>query len=158
MALTCCTRMNALRVHSSCQILLLQADIYFSASPPKSSNVSAQAAGNQGTASSDASQEPTSLYKISTISLMGQFLDPPLALKRQLDVSVASNGKNASDEELSVTSRLSESSLESENTIDRDFLTKASTSTSCPQTRKVSEPVDRRGAVKYSGNLSWTTV
>lgn len=93
---------------------------------------------------------------------MGQFLDPPLARKPQLDLSApASNGNNTSDEELTVTSqRLSDSSLESEDTIDTEFPTKgpASRTTSCQQARKASDPVDPRGAVKFSGNLTWTTV
>ena len=135
-------------------MLFLQADIYFSASQPKSSNASTQAAGSVGPASPV--QERTSLYKISTISLMGQFLDPPLVRKSQLDVSALPNGKNTSDEELTVIGKPNDSSLESEDTINTDLLTNGTSS--CPEARKVSHPVDPTGAVKYSGNLSWTTV
>ena len=87
---------------------------------------------------------------------MGQFLDPPLARKPQLDVSASPNGKNASDEELTVIGKRNGSSLESEDTINTDLLT--SRTSSSPEARKVSDPVDPRGAMKYSDNLTWTTV
>ena len=95
---------------------------------------------------------------------MGQFLDPPLARKTHDDaVQAASNtALDSSGEELSgVTSQLSYSSLESQDAIaDRDIPAKepASRTNSCPQSRKVSEPVDPRGAVKYSSNGTWTAV
>ena len=144
--------------------LSLQADIYFSACPPNSSKSSIQATLGAGPASPV--QEKTSLYKISTISLMGQFLDPPLARKPQLVVSASSsNGKNA-NEELSISEviigKRDDSSKEAVDStgIDTDLNSKGSTdrTTSCTEARKVSEPTDPRGAVKYSGNLSWTTV
>lgn len=136
-----------------------QADIYFSASPPKSSNASSQAAGSVQTPSP--AQDKTSLYKISTISLMGQFLDPPLAHKTHDDFpSAPAAALDSSSEEISVTRQFSDSSLESQDTIDKDFSAKepASRTTSCPQSRKVSDHVDPRGAVKYSTNGVWTTV
>lgn len=140
-----------------------QADIYFSASPPKSSNTSANTTGSIQPPSPTAVQEKTSLYKISTISLMGQFLDPPLARKTHEDaIHAASNtALHSSGEELNVTRQLSDSSLESqENSTDGDIPTKelASRTNSCPQSSKVSEPVDPRDAVKYSSNGTWTTV
>ena len=97
---------------------------------------------------------------------MGQFLDPPLARKPQLVVSASSsNGKNA-NEELSIseviTGKRDDSSKKAVDStgIDTDLNSKGSTdrTTSCTEARKVSEPTDPRGAVKYSGNLSWTTV
>lgn len=145
--------------------LSLQADIYFTACPPNSSKSSIQATLAAGPASPV--REKTSLYKISTISLMGQFLDPPLARKPQLDVSTStSNGKNASEEELSIaeviTGKRNDSSKEAVDStgIDSDSNSKGSPNrtTSCAEARKVSEPTDPRGAVKYSGNLSWTMV
>ena len=94
---------------------------------------------------------------------MGQFLDPPLARKTLEDaVHAASNtALDSSGEELSVNRQLSDSSLESQDTFpDRDIPAKepASRTNSCPQSRKVSDPVDPRGAVKYSSNGTWTTV
>ena len=92
---------------------------------------------------------------------MGQFLDPPLARGTHDDVDSRPNADlDSSDEEISVTRHFSDSSLESQNTIDTDVPAKEATSrtTSCPQSRKVSEPVDPRGAVKYSNNGIWTTV
>lgn len=145
-------------------LISAKADIYFSACPPNSSKSSIQATLGAGPASPV--QEKTSLYKISTISLMGQFLDPPLARKPQLVVSASSsNGKNA-NEELSIseviTGKRDDSSKEAVDStgIDTDLNSKGSTdrTTSCTEARKVSEPTDPRGAVKYSGNLSWTTV
>ena len=91
---------------------------------------------------------------------MGQFLDPPLSRKVQLDVSAPANGNHASDDELATTTQRSDSPVKEEDTVQSDVPAKepASRTTSCPWERKVSEPVDPRGAVKYSGNLSWTTV
>ena len=142
---------------------ICQADIYFSASPPKSSNPSAYTTSSVQPPSPIVVQEKTSLYKISTISLMGQFLDPPLARKTQDDAAhTASNtALDSSGEELSVSRQLSNSSFESQDTFaDRDIPAKepASRTNSCPQARNVSEPVDQRGAVKYSSNGTWTTV
>ena len=104
-----------------------------------------------------------SLYKISAISLMGQFLDPPLARKTHDDAihATPNTALDSSGEELSVTKQLSYSSLESQDTfVDRDIPAKepASRTNSCPQSGKVSEPVDPRGAIKYSSNGTWTTV
>lgn len=91
---------------------------------------------------------------------MGQFLDPPLARKTQDDdVTAAPNvALDSSGEELSVTRQLSDSSLESQDTVDRDILAKepASRTSSYPQARKGSDPADPRGAVKYSTNGTWT--
>ena len=87
---------------------------------------------------------------------MGQFLDPPLSRKVQLDVSAPANGNHASDDELATSTQRSDSPVKEEDTVHSDV--PASRTTSCPWERKVSEPVDPRGAVKYSGNLSWTTV
>lgn len=92
---------------------------------------------------------------------MGQFLDPPLARKTHDDVHAAPDAAlDSSGEEINVTRHFSDSSLESQDTIDRDIPDKepASRTTSCPQSRKVSDPVDPRGAVKYSTNGVWTTV
>ncbi|KAL9988754.1 hypothetical protein ACROYT_G003237 [Oculina patagonica] len=143
-------------------LISAKADIYFSASPPKSSNASSQATGSVQPPSASTVQEKTSLYKISTISLMGQFLDPPLSRKTHDDVHHAEPNAalDSSSEELSVTRQFSDSSLESQDTIDGDLPTKApaNITASCSQSRKVSEPVDPRGAVKYSSNGLWTTV
>ena len=94
---------------------------------------------------------------------MGQFLDPPLARKTHEDaVHAAPNTDlDSSGEELSVTWQLSNSSLESQDTFtDKDIPAKESAirTNSCPQSRKVPEPVDPRGPVKYSSNGTWTTV
>lgn len=98
---------------------------------------------------------------------MGQFLDPPLARKPQLVVSASSsNGKNANEEELSIseviTGKRDDSSKKAVDAtgIDTDLNSKGSTdrTTSFAEARKVSEPTDPRSAVKYSCNLSWTTV
>lgn len=97
---------------------------------------------------------------------MGQFLDPPLARKPQLVVPASSsNGKNAHEEELSISEvitgkRDSSKGAVDSTGIDTDLNSKGSTdrTTSCAEARKVSEPTDPRGAVKYSGNLSWTMV
>lgn len=93
---------------------------------------------------------------------MGQFLDPPLSRKTHDDVHHAEPNAalDSSSEELSVTRQFSDSSLESQDTIDGDLPTKepANITASCSQSRKVSEPVDPRGAVKYSSNGLWTTV
>lgn len=145
----------------SCELFHQQADIYFSASPPKRSNGSSQGASSSpGPVAPTAAQERTSLYKISTISLMGQFLDPPLSRKVQLDVSAPPNGNHASDDELASTTRRSDSPVKEDDTIHGDVpaTEPASRSASRPWERKVSDPVDPRSAVKYSGNLSWTTV
>lgn len=92
---------------------------------------------------------------------MGQFLDPPLARKPQLVVSASSsNGKNANEEELSIseviTGKRDDSSKKAVDAtgIDTDLNSKGSTD----RTTSFSEPTDPRSAVKYSCNLSWTTV
>ena len=94
---------------------------------------------------------------------MGQFLDPPLARKTHDDVvhAASNTALDSSGEELSVSRQLSYSSFESQDTFaDRDIPAKepASRTNSCPQARNVSEPVDQRGAVKYSSNGTWTAV
>ena len=94
---------------------------------------------------------------------MGQFLDPPLSRKVQLDVSAPPNGNHASDDELAATTQRSNSPHKEDEDTARhsDVLTNEPTSrltTSSPWERKVSDPVDPSGAVKYSGNLTWTTV
>ena len=92
---------------------------------------------------------------------MGQFLDPPLSRKVQLDVSAPPNGNHASDDDkLATTTQGSESPAKEDDTVHSDVPAEepASRTTSCPWERKVPDPVDPRGAVKYSGNLSWTTV
>lgn len=144
-------------------LISAKADIYFSASPPKSSNPSAYTTGSVQPPSPTAVQEKTSLYKISTISLMGQFLDPPLARKTHDDaVHAAPNtALDSSGEELSVTKQLSYSSLESQDAFADSVIPAkepAIRTNSCPQSGKVSEPVDPQGAVKHSSNGSWTTV
>lgn len=158
---------NANLVHTlvlpKVSLISAKADIYFSASPPKSSNSSTQATGGVQTQSSPSNtQEKTSLYKISTISLMGQFLDPPLTRKATDDVTMApSVVLNSNNEEISITRQCSDYSLESRDTIDKDFPIKepVGRTASCPQSRKVSDPSDPRGAVKYStSSITWTTV
>ena len=94
---------------------------------------------------------------------MGQFLDPPLARKTHDDAlhAVSNTALDSSGEELCVTRQLSDSSLKSQDTFtDRDIPAKvpANRTNSCPQSRKVSDPVDPRDSVKYSSNGTWTTV
>lgn len=87
---------------------------------------------------------------------MGQFLDPPLSRSPPLGSSAPPNGNHASDEDLAATKRRSESSFEEEDTVESDLPTNEPSSnlTSFPEPMKVAP----RGAVKYSGELKWTTV
>ena len=93
---------------------------------------------------------------------MGQFLDPPLTRKATDDVTMApSVVLNSNNEEISITRQCSDYSLEARDTIDKDFPIKepVGRTASCPQPRKVSDPSDPRGAVKYStSSITWTTV
>lgn len=94
---------------------------------------------------------------------MGQFLDPPLARKTHDDaVHAAPNtALDSSGEELSVTKQLSYSSLESQDAFADSVIPAkepAIRTNSCPQSGKVSEPVDPQGAVKHSSNGTWTAV
>ncbi|XP_068729084.1 GTPase-activating Rap/Ran-GAP domain-like protein 3 [Montipora capricornis] len=138
-------------------LISAKADIYFSASPPRTSKASSPVTGGSGPPSPSAAQERTSLYKISTISLMGQFLDPPLLRNSQLDVVAPCSASQAAGGELSSSGQVNDCPPERSGNFERndftsDESTPACTNTSFPELRKVAGSGDSRVPVKYS----WT--
>ena len=71
--------MTGWKVFPLIDVLPLQTDIYFTASPPKASSTSHPHPA--GPPSPGSPHEQTSIYKISTFALMGQFLESPCGIK-----------------------------------------------------------------------------
>lgn len=138
-------------------LISAKADIYFGASPPKSSKASSLWTASNGPPSPSAVQERTSLYKISTISLMGQFLDPPLLRNS----ATSSNGNHASEDELASLTQGTECTSKNDDVFTSDLTSdKSALSSKIPASladlRDPSDLVDPRERVKYSVSVSWT--
>ena len=91
---------------------------------------------------------------------MGQFLDPPITYKAEKDTPKP-NAANINTDGSSVAYPSARTLIDTENAKDIDVSAAQelmSKTNSCPEVRKVSDPVDPRGEVKYSYNESSTAV